>query len=172
MSSKLRKIHPDEFDEVYAIMQSSFPADEMRDYQGQKDLLRNSKYSIFVVSDEEIKAFITTWEFDDFIFVEHFAVNEKYRNLGLGSLMLNELCRNTDKQICLEVELPETEKAKRRIGFYERNGFVLNSYQYEQPAYSEEKQPVPLIIMTSGSAIDEKRFYEMKKAIFKQVYNK
>ena len=38
--------------------------------------------------------------------------------------MLQELVKQYQKPICLEVELPEDELTRRRIGFYERNGFV------------------------------------------------
>ena len=43
---------------------------------------------------------------------------------------LQELMTQQSKRICLEVELPETELAIRRIRFYERNGLYLNSYDY------------------------------------------
>lgn len=171
MTDRLRKMNPNEFATVWEILKDSFPSDEYRDYKEQKALLKNDKYTVYVLSDEEIKAFITVWKFDDFAFIEHFAVREKYRNLGIGTLILQQLCEKTSKQLCLEVELPENEKAKRRIGFYERNGFRLNNYHYEQPAYSAEKNPVPLLIMTYGSTIDENRFKEMKKIIFKEVYS-
>ena len=78
----------------------------------------------------------------------------------------------TDKDICLEVELPETEKAKRRIAFYERNGFFLNNYEYEQPAYSADKKAVPLLIMTYNKPVSYERFKEIRKELYLHVYEK
>ena len=89
--------------------------------------MESSKYTVYVIPDDEsdcIKAFITVWKFEDFAFIEHFAVNPFYRNQGLGSLILHEILNLLQCQICLEVELPKTDFAKRRIGFYERNGFL------------------------------------------------
>ena len=53
-------------------------------------------------------------------------------------------------RICLEVELPETEMAARRIGFYERNGFYYNDYFYMQPPIAEGRNAIPLRLMTTG----------------------
>ncbi|MBR7146301.1 MAG: GNAT family N-acetyltransferase, partial [Oscillospiraceae bacterium] len=52
-----------------------------------------------------------------------FAVREDCRGSGIGSELLDELIGTLPHPICLEVEPPETEIAKRRIAFYERNGF-------------------------------------------------
>ena len=84
--------------------------------------------------------------------------------------MLQELVRKYQKQICLEVELPEDELTRRRIGFYERNGFVFNEYPYIQPPISKGKSPVPLRIMTYGSAITQDTFEEMKRVLYQRVY--
>lgn len=40
-----------------------------------------------------------------------------------------------------------------------------------QPPYGKDKQPVPLILMTHGSSIAEEEFENIKKTIFKEVYN-
>ena len=89
--------------------------------------------------------------------------------------MLQELLsssRYTQKKklICLEVELPEDELTKRRIGFYERNGFVFNEYPYMQPPISKGKSSVPLRIMTYGTAIPEETFEKMKQVLYRRVY--
>ena len=173
MDYKFRKMNQDEFNTVFTILKDSFPADEYRDYDGQHQLLKNDRYTVYVLADSnEIKAFITVWEFDDLIFIEHLAVCEKYRNQGAGTSVLKLICSMTDKDICLEVELPETEKAERRIAFYKRNGFVINDYGYEQPAYSEDKNAVPLLIMTYKKAISPERFKEIRKELYLHVYKK
>jgi len=56
-----------------------------------------------------------------------------------------------DKPACLEAELPETELAARRIGFYERHGFTVNAdYPYFQPALTPGGSPIPLHLLTTG----------------------
>ncbi len=169
---ELRKIGVESFDAVFDIMEKSFPDDEYRDYEGQRALFSNPEYSIYVVDGEggDIKAFISVWDFGGFAYVEHFAVNPEYRNGGIGAQVLESLHELMGKQICLEVELPENELARRRIGFYTRNGFNLNEYDYIQPPMAEGKNPVPLLIMTSKETIDEERFKFLRSVLYDKVY--
>ena len=67
-------------------------------------------------------------------------------------------------------ELPENELARRRIGFYSRNGFKLNNYPYIQPPMSAGKNPVPLLIMTTGGVLAESEFINMRDILYKNVY--
>ena len=173
-TSTLEILQVKDFDKVYSIMEESFPIDERRTYEEQKALLDNELYNIYVLYDNEndnIKAFIAIWSFDDFAFVEHFAVSSLYRNGGFGALILQEVKKLLSSMICLEVELPEEEMAKRRIGFYERNGFYYNEYEYMQPAMSKGRKEIPLRIMTSEEKITEKRFEEIRDLLYKYVYN-
>lgn len=113
-----------DFDKVYQLMEVSFSSDEHRTYEEEKELLCRSEYEIYVLPDEtsdDIKAFMAVWEFDSIVYLEHFAVNPKFRNEGIGSDMIQELLRMFSKKICLEVELPEEKLAARRIEFYRRN---------------------------------------------------
>ena len=114
--------------------------------------------------------FLAVWEFESFIYIEHFAVDPALRNSGTGSAMLQELVKQYQKPICLEVELPEDELTRRRIGFYERNGFVFNEYPYIQPPISKGKSPVPLRIMTYKSEITREEFQKMKEILYRRVY--
>ena len=82
-TSTLETLQVKDFDKVYSIMEESFPIDERRTYEEQKALLENELYNIYVLYDNEndnIKAFIAIWRFDDFAFVEHFVVSSLYRN--------------------------------------------------------------------------------------------
>lgn len=171
MEKHLEKLCRRDFESVYAILEASFPEDERREYDGQRALLDNRDYAIYAVKDDEVvKAFITVYEFEDFTFAEHFAVAPEYRNCGLGSAVLELLKGEVKSPICLEVELPETEMAKRRIGFYKRNGFFYNDYPYMQPAYSKDKSPMPLRIMTTEREISWAEFEKVKDVLYRRVY--
>lgn len=168
----IEKLKLQDFDKIYELMKMSFPSDEYRIYHEQKALLNNPSYSIYVLFSEskDIEAFIAVWKFDKFAFIEHFAVNPKYRNRGIGSNILNEIVEMIGKTVCLEVELPETEMAIRRISFYKRNNFFLNEYSYMQPPISEGKKAIPLLIMTLGSKVDEDTFEHIKDTLYTKVY--
>lgn len=67
-------------------------------------MLENPVYQVYILSDTEkkdIKAFVSTWNLDSFVFIEHFAVNPSYRNLGIGSRILQELINFLEKTSCI-----------------------------------------------------------------------
>lgn len=162
----LQRINETDFPEIYRIMQASFSDDEYRPYDEQLALFEEPEYRIYYMP----AGFLAVWEFESFIYIEHFAVDPSLRNSGTGSAMLKELVKQYQKPICLEVELPEDELTRRRIGFYERNGFVFNEYPYIQPPISKGKSPVPLRIMTYGEAITRETFEAMKNVLYRSVY--
>ena len=82
-------------------------------------------------------------------------------NGGFATMDLSEM---------MEVELPETEMAARRIGFYERNGFYYNDYFYMQPPIAEGRNAIPLRLMTTGGPLDEEEFSRMQGLLYKNVY--
>ena len=162
----LQRINETNFPEIYRIMQASFSDDEYRPYDEQLALFEEPEYRIYYMP----AGFLAVWEFESFIYIEHFAVDPALRNSGTGSAMLQELVKQYQKPICLEVELPEDELTRRRIGFYERNGFVFNEYPYIQPPISKGKSPVPLRIMTYKSEITREEFKKMKEILYRRVY--
>lgn len=169
----IRKMNENEFDTIFYVMETSFPKDEYRPYDEQRELLNDERYSVYVLEDSEsnsIKGFIALWELEGFVFIEHFAVNPNYRNGGIGSLILEAVKEMFSCPICLEVELPETDMAKRRIGFYERNGFFYNDYPYTQPPIAKGRNPIFLRIMTSGSGISQECFEHIRDVIYTEVY--
>lgn len=166
----MREMRAQEFDLVFAIMQASFPTAEYRPYEEQKMLLHDPRYRIWVQGDAQIRAFLATWELGDLVFIEHFAVDPACRGQGIGSAMLAERKEDAAQPLCLEVELPETETARRRIAFYERAGFTCNTYAYEQPPISRGKAAVPLLLMTTQGAITEDRFRAIRARLYREVY--
>ena len=135
--------------------------------------MSNEKYILLSFCEENrIIGGTAIWQLSDFIFIEYLAVDKAFRNKGTGAEILKELKALYNLPLVLEAEPPETDIAKRRIGLYQRNGFFLNTYPYEQPAYSETQAAVPLMIMTTEGLINPERFTDVKRAIYKEVYNK
>lgn len=162
-----------EFDRIFEIMEESFPEDEYRPYEEQKALLQDPIYKIYGMKEtekEQIQAFAAVWELENYTFIEHLAVASHSRNAGLGAGMLRELQKTSPRRLCLEVELPETELAARRIAFYERNHFTLNPYPYLQPAISRGRKPVPLRIMTTEGGISRDEFESLQDTLYRRVY--
>ena len=159
------------FDEVYSIMEKSFPPDEIRPYDEQKALLSNDFHRVYTLIDgDRICSVAATWQFSEVLFIEHLATDSDLRGRGMGVQILDFLTENEKRTVCLEVEPPENELARRRIAFYERQGFNLNEYPYIQPAISYGRSPIPLMIMTHSRKIDKCEFEGIKRLLYKEVY--
>ena len=153
-------------------MKESFPEDEYRTYEGQKALLDDDAYRIYGIREEDgnVLGVLAVWDLEEYAFLEHFAVSPAYRNLGIGRDALADLIAISQKPVCLEVEPPESEITRRRVGFYSRNGFFLNNYSYFQPSLAEGRTAVPLYIMTYGRSVDESEFLKIKNTLYTRVY--
>lgn len=160
------------FDEIFAIMEASFPTSEIRTYEGQQELLDVPHYRLIteVNAEGKIIAFIACWEFPGFRFVEHIAVDPSIRGGGIGKKLMEEYIRQSGKPVLLEVESPLGEMEQRRIGFYERLGFHLNPYAYVQPPLREENADLPLQIMTYPNPVDEEQFNLYREILYTEVY--
>ena len=169
---ELRKITIQEYDKFFSMLESDFCLDERRTKENELKAFSFDNFSPnFIYEGETLVGYVCFWEFESFLFVEHFAINSQMRGSGLGSRFLKEFSDNATKSIILEVELPETEIASKRIKFYERLGYVVNEYKYTQPAYQPESNPVDMHLMSFGSALSEEEFNEYTQTIKRVVYN-
>lgn len=166
------KMEQAEFEKIYGLLSASLPAEEIRSFELQFKLFSKKPYHLYVKKTEqgEIIGILSAWEFEDLRFIEHLAVNESFRGGGIGGKILEEYLKMDDRQVILEVELPDNDMAKRRIGFYERHGFGLNTFQYEQLPLNKGDQPLPLYLMTYPVTLSEEEFEKKKEFLYDSVY--
>lgn len=154
------------------LMKQAFPTAEYRDLDELR-LYTDTKphfYNNIVMEGDRPIGFFTYWDFGTFYYAEHFAIDPALRNGGYGKQVLSLLCDTLTLPIVLEVEMPEDEMARRRIGFYERNGFVLWPDDYRQPPYRSGDDFLPMRLMVHG-ALDSKEAYEyVRRRIYAEVY--
>ena len=167
------RINEADFEQFYALMKVSFPKSERRTKSAFKKLCKGEeRYKIYALfSENRLCAFLTVWEFESFTFGDHFAVSPSLRGGGIGTKMLTELKAQCTLPFIIEVEPPETETARRRIGFYERNSLVLCDFDYMLPAMQKGCVSIPMKIMAYPSALTETEIEGVKKQIYKTVYN-
>ncbi|SNZ15771.1 Ribosomal protein S18 acetylase RimI [Terribacillus aidingensis] len=160
------------FQFVYNLMQRSFPKVEYRNFEVQLALLEREDYHIYTyVKNGSLTAFYARYMLPGLTFIEHIAVEERYRGQGLGSQIMRDVIAGTKQRIVLEVEPPaDSTDAARRVRFYEKLGFHLNDFSYEQPALRQGGAAVPLQLMSYPQALDEKNFGQVKQNILKHVY--
>ena len=72
--------------------------------------------------------------------------------------------------VVLEVEMPTEEMSRRRIGFYERLGFVLDCHVYFQPPYRKGEAFLEMRLMAHGELDLERSFEQVKTIIHQNVY--
>jgi GNAT superfamily N-acetyltransferase len=157
------------FDDAISLYENSFPREERRDMEELKRVLRNERYHFdFVLRGDTLCAIAFYWELDGLIFLEHLAVMENMRSLGVGTRIL-DLLKEKNKTIVLEIEPPMDEITERRYNFYKRSGFVMNPYYHIQAKFHVGDPDLELKILSYPAVLQEKLytdFYEyMKKEI-------
>lgn len=157
---------------LFEIIEYSFPRDERRDLE---DLFYEFHKPHFhsLVQEESggIAGFMNYWQFENFVYLEHFAVARDLRGRGIGAQLMEKFCGVTNCPVILEVEPPELSKtASHRIAFYKRLGFFLNEFEYYQPPYHKGDNPLRLMIMSKPSSISMEQFTEMRDTIYHIVY--
>ena len=160
------------YDQAIELYKRSFPKEERRTMADQQKIMKNKDYNFIVVTkDKQFVGFVMFWLYSDKLYFEHFCVLEELRNKGLGTQILQWLKQKQRKMI-LEVEPPTSEITKRRIGFYKRNGFVVNDYEYYQLPYRKNDERIKLLILTNNGLLDQKEYAEFVEYITEFVYPK
>lgn len=159
------------WDSLVRIYRESFPIDEQRPIESIAHLLNEEpRYTMHAIIDDENEdlwskythflnakpytlntkqplGLLTTWHFEEFIYIEHFAIDPTLRSQGYGSEALKAFIHEHGKPLVLEAEPPTDALSIRRIKFYERIGLTLYDFPYMQPAYTEDSHPVELRLM-------------------------
>lgn len=161
-----------DFESVYELMSRSFPPEEHRGFRQQKALLDREDYYIHIYEEQgRLAAFCAVYSLPELSFIEHIAVNEAFQGQGMGSKIMREVMAISEKPIILEVEPPAgSETAARRVRFYEKLGFHLHAYPYEQPPLRVGAAPLPLQLMSYPAIYGEVAFDRVKQMILQEVY--
>lgn len=174
MAIELFKLEEKEFKRIYKLMEASFPIEEIRTYENGLMQLANPNYRILVSKNEgdKISGFIAEWDLGSILFLEHFAVDQVIRGLGIGSKMMEAYLKQATKPVMIEVEDDATDIGKRRIGFYRRAGFHLSEFGYNQPILrGNSKKEIPLKIMSFPEKLTKESFLDFKSEVFIKIYN-
>ena len=165
---KLIPVLPHEFDAVYSEMENNFILEERRDKADALAVMTEPRFALYHMTEGEAHVgFVSVWQFEGFLFVEHLVTYKPYRKQGYGRKTLEALAK-LGMPMVLEVEPPLTEFAKGRIEFYKKVGFCLNNYPYFQPPYRAGGEGVELLLMSYPTALDTPE--EIKRTLYREVY--
>ena len=169
---RLTDINCDEYIFGEKLLVESFPTDEYRELEEQREYVINNKnfHMNIIYSSTAPVGIINYWKFDIFTYVEHFAILPTHRNCGYGAASIKKLIEK-EKTIILEVEKPTDKTSIRRIAFYKRCGLKLCEKEYIQPAYRKNSNEVPMHLMSCRIKLNE-NFESIKNSIYHTVYGK
>ena len=139
------------------------------DTQSAYDPDGNTKHYALNTTQEYLLGLLTTWHFEEFIYIEHFAIDPDLRSRGYGAEALKTFIAQQQCPIVLEAEPPTDELSTRRIRFYERCGLTLYDFPYIQPAYTPESNPVELRLMGTLNT-DDTPLALVSKILHREVY--
>lgn len=162
------------FYEAIKLYNISFPYHEQRNIISQKEILSDSDYHFSLVYDEDsFIGIILYWQREDFIYIEHFCILPEMRNKQYGQKVLNIL-KEKNKTLILEIDPPIDTLSLRRKEFYERCGFVENTYLHIHPPYHKGNSGHELILMSFPYRISKKMFDDfslyLKERVMRNVF--
>ncbi len=166
---KHNKKHNTQFNEVWELYTHSFPTDEQRTLNMHLKAIENNRFCPYVYTSEqsELLAICFYWEFTDFIYLEHFAVNPTFRNKGIGSEILNALT-SQNKPIILEIEPPIDLQQKQRLKFYQRSNFTQTGYTFKQLKYQLNSNEV-LLELLCNQPMNNNLFEKFQNTIYTEL---
>lgn len=162
-----------DFSLVERLLTDAFPKDEHRPLDAFRRLADDdSRFNVILLSDGAAPVgFITVWDFDDFRYVEHFAILPEMRCHRYGARALETLLASDRRPVVLEVEMPEDELTTRRVGFYTRCGFAMLPDDYIQPPYRPGGASLPMKIMAwAPDGVRVPSFSHIRLTLHREVY--
>lgn len=156
-SARLHALDSDDGEFFWSLYESAFPLNERKPREVQLRAMRSPDYFAHVFHEGDQPVGLSChWVRPEFIYLEHIAIDPALRGRGIGARILSALLSTAVCPVLLEADPPETEIAIRRIGFYERLGFVQNAHIHHlQPPYRPETGPVPLRLLSHPATISE-----------------
>lgn len=156
-----RLTEPDDplLQQALAVYEMSFPYHERRERASQRALLQDPLYHFDLLMREGAPVgALLYWQQPSFTYAEHFFIFPEHRGRGIGSAALEQLCRCTVLPLILEIDPPDDELSRRRLRFYERNGFRLTPHDHRQPAYHADTGGESLRVLSYPYAINASEY--------------
>ena len=151
------------------LFEEAFPEHERPPFSSLRHRDAGKFHFLVATGGDDPVGILTYWNFDDLVFIEHFAIAPELRNQGLGKAVFLNFLSQQQQQVVLEVEPPDTEEADHRVEFYASMGFFQNTQPYVQPSYHHDSRTVPMIIM-SKYELDDDEFSEIRDLLYREVY--
>lgn len=166
---KISDNNPPLYKEFRELYQRSFPLFEQRTLLQQQAAFASPHYHLIAyIEDGCFIGFVSYWEFDVYIYIEHFAVSGNCRGKGYGSRILKEFTDKIGKTVILEIDPVTDDISSARLRFYLKCGFHENRYPHIHPPYRDGYKAHPLVILSTQRALSGSE-YEAFNSDLKEV---
>ncbi len=162
------------FETAWSLYTGSFPLCEQRMERDQAKVLQDRRYHFTLFfENERFTGLIGYWEFEEYVYIEHYAIDPTLRGGGYGSRILGEFIREAGRPVILEIDPVEDELSMKRLRFYQRLGFASNPYEHRLPRYrsGEEHQEMFLHILTYPQPIETALYERFNEDLHKIIVN-
>ena len=124
-----------DFYQAWDIYTNSFPIFEQRNLYDQIEAMKDDNFNCRVyIEEDNVVGLLFFWNYENYRYIEHFAISKIMRGKNYGSNILKEFCEE-EYSVILEIDPPIDEISISRLNFYKRLGFVENEYNHIHPPY-------------------------------------
>ncbi len=160
------------FHELFELYSESFPENERRSQESFVMFLNNKKEFCVnaLLQNDLFVGLLNYWIFEDFFYIEHFALSPDSRNQRIGTNVIAFFKSQINLPVVLEVEMPDDVLSIRRIKFYKNLGFFELHDNYMQPPYESGGSSLPMMIMCDDLNFGSTNFERIKETLYREVY--
>jgi len=138
------------------------PLDDVLQYLNSNNNVNLPNHIFIYMQDNEILGGIIVDYFKeiDALAIEFIVVNEQFRNQGLANYFINNAIETLYTKynikfewIFIEIERPEVKNKEDMayMSFWQKNGFKMIDFDYQQPALGYNKQPVNMLLCVKNT---------------------
>ena len=129
--SVIREALSDDVNGIIEVLKTSYLQDEAWARKALEKLLATENYVILVAElDRKIVGFIdyyilpSVWEKWNEATINYLFIHKDYQGRGIGSKLLREVIKQTDKMGIMELHVGTEKENKRAIHLYKKHGFL------------------------------------------------
>lgn len=158
---KLNNTNNKHFAKAWQLYIDSFPIEERRTLIEQQDISNKKNYTALgFIEKENFIGILFYWNFKDYIFLEHFAINPSLRGKSYGSKILTTFL-SKNENIVLEIEPIEDEITQKRFDFYKRFDFRINDYKHFQIPLRKGEKELKLLLLSQGKYLSKEEYHHL-----------
>jgi ribosomal protein S18 acetylase RimI-like enzyme len=127
----VREAASDDANGIIEVLKTSYLQDEAWARKALQKLLASENYVILVAElDRKIVGFIdyyilpSVWEKWNEATINYLFIHKDYQGKGIGSKLLKEVIKQTDKMGIMELHVGTEKENKRAIRLYKKHGFL------------------------------------------------